>query len=222
MDVLPDSYRQELVMSDSVIDGQSVRTWRFTSDQSPQALVDAAQAHFRENGRQVIAVTRGDWRIVSSLGVQDIQTVQVRNGPRGTEGLSSIWFRPDASRPSQSRPPDTRSAIDELQDWLPASLQVHRRIAHHDTGRWAATLVASGEVPAAAISTWLLQKARRAGYEQDPSLGLPAHRAAWYRGDADHVPGEALALRRRSDEVIATLASQGARTSVVIHWSRAR
>ena len=40
MDVLPESYRQELVMSDSVIDGQSVRTWRFSSDQSPQALVD--------------------------------------------------------------------------------------------------------------------------------------------------------------------------------------
>ncbi len=222
MDVLPDSYRQELVMSDSVIDGQSVRTWRFSSDKSPEVLIDAAQAHFREAGRQVIAVTRGDWRIVSALGAQDIQTVQIRSGPRGAEGLSSVWIRPDARASAPSRTPLANSAIDELQDWLPVSVQVHRRIAHHDTGRWAATLVASGPIAAAELASRLLDRARRSGYEPDPALGLPAQGAAWYRGDRIRTPGEALALRRRSDEVIATLASQGERTSVVIHWSRAR
>jgi hypothetical protein len=222
MDVLPESYRQELVMSDSVIDGQSVRTWRFSSDQTPQALLEAAQAHFRETGRRVIAVTRGDWRIVSALGAQDIHTVQIRSGPRGAEGLSSVWVRPDARASTPSRMPWAQSAIDELQDWLPASLQVHRRIAHHDTGRWAATLVASGPIAAAELASRLLDRARRAGYEPDPALGLPAQGAAWYRGDRSRTPGDALALRRRSDEVIATLASQGELTSVVIHWSRAR
>lgn len=67
MDALPETFRQEVVMSDSAIDGQSVRTWRFRSDQSAQSVSDAAQAHFREIGRQVIAVTRGEWRIVSAL-----------------------------------------------------------------------------------------------------------------------------------------------------------
>jgi hypothetical protein len=221
MDALPETFRQEVVMSDSAIDGQSVRTWRFRSNQSAQSLSEAAQAHFREAGRQVIAVTRGEWRIVSALAPDGIHTVQVRSTSRGAEGLSSIWVRPDANAAPgatamSGRVRHTATALDELQDWLPESTRVLRRITHHDAGRLAGTLVASSSRPAAELSLGLLTRAQRAGYQPDGALGLPAQRAAWYRGE----PGEALALRRRGDELIATLATQGESTSIVMHWSR--
>jgi hypothetical protein len=221
MDALPESFRQEVVMSDSAIDGQSVRTWRFRSKQSAQALSEAAQAHFREAGRQVIAVTRGEWRIVSALAPDGIHTVQVRSTARGAEGLSSIWVRPEAggipgSASTSGRVRHTATALDELQDWLPESVRVLRRITHHDAGRLAGTLVASSALPATELAHGLLERAQRAGYQADAALGLPAQRAGWYRGD----PGEAMALRRRGDELIATLATQGEITSIVMHWSR--
>ncbi|MFZ9407692.1 MAG: hypothetical protein ACO26U_11445 [Burkholderiaceae bacterium] len=210
-------------MSDSAIDGQSVKTWRFRSSQSAEALSDAAQAHFREAGRQVIAVTRGDWRIVSALAPDGIHTVQVRSTARGAEGLSSIWMRPEAGANAGSAPMSghvrlTATALDELQDWLPESVRVLRRITHHDAGRLAGTLVASSARPAAVLSQTLLDRAKRAGYQVDGALGMPAQRAGWYRGE----PGEAMAFRRRSDELIATLATQGETTSIVMHWSRAQ
>ncbi|MFN5509849.1 MAG: hypothetical protein ACK44L_01055 [Burkholderiales bacterium] len=219
MDALPETFRQEVVMSDSAIDGQSVRTWRFRSDQSAQSVSDAAQAHFREIGRQVIAVTRGEWRIVSALAPDGIYTVQVRSTARGAEGLSSVWARPDSGiAPVSGHVRRTATALDELQDWLPDSVRVLRRITHHDSGRLAGTLVASSGRPSAEIVAWIQERARRAGYQPDPVLGMPAQRAGWYRGDT----GEALALRRRGDELIATLAPQGEATSIVMHWSRAQ
>lgn len=219
MDALPEPFRQEVVMSDSAIDGQSVRTWRFRSDQSAHSVSEAAQAHFREIGRQVIAVTRGEWRIVSALAPEGIYTVQVRSTSHGAEGLSSVWARPDASTTLVSgHVRQTATALDELQDWLPDSVRVLRRITHHDAGRLAGTLVASSERPGAELAASILARARRAGYQPDPVLGMPAQRAGWYRGE----PGEALAMRRRSDELIATLAPQGDITSIVMHWSRAQ
>lgn len=219
MDALPETFRQEVVMSDSAIDGQSVRTWRFQSEQSAQSVSDAAQAHFRDIGRQVIAVTRGEWRIVSALAPDGIYTVQVRSTPRGAEGLSSVWSRPDSgAAPVSGHVRRTATALDELQDWLPDSVRILRRITHHDAGRLAGTLVATSERSGTELAAWIQERARRAGYQPDPMLGMPAQRAGWFRGE----PGEALALRRRSDELIATLAPQGQSTSIVMHWSRAQ
>jgi len=219
MDALPEPFRQEVVMSDSAINGQSVRTWRFRSEQSAQSLSEVAQAHFRETGRQVIAVTRGEWRIVSALTPDGIYTVQVRGTGRGAEGLSSVWARPDSGAvPVAGHVRRTATALDELQDWLPESVRVLRRITHHDAGRLAGTLVAISERPSPEIAASIQARARRAGYQPDQLLGMPAHQAGWYRGD----PGEALAMRRRGDELIATLAPQGQSTSIVMHWSRAQ
>lgn len=206
-------------MSDSAINGQSVRTWRFRSEQSAQSLSDAAQTHFREAGRQVIAVTRGEWRIVSALTPEGIYTVQVRGTGRGAEGLSSVWARSDSGTAAVAgHVRRTATALDELQDWLPDSVRVLRRITHHDSGRLAGTLVAISERPGPELAAWIQSRARRAGYQPDPVLGMPAQQAGWYRGD----PGEALAMRRRSDELITTLAPQGENTSIVMHWSRAQ
>jgi hypothetical protein len=52
---------------------------------------------------------------------------------------------------------------------------------------------------------------------------MPAQQAAWYRGGSPAsggATGEALALRRNAEEVIATVSRHRDSTAVVMHWSR--
>ena len=225
MDALPPAVRQELVMNDSQIDGHAVTTYRFSSTESPETIRERLAQHFQAAGKRIIETTRGDWQIISTRshnGATD--TVQVRATPRGSEGLATHWRRtsqPDA-RSSDARSSDAANDAHfsaTVLRWLPQSSRVLRQLDHQDPGRRAGTLVALVDDEPGAAASHLKRRAQAEGFRVDPSLGMPAQGAAWYRGGA-HASGEAIALSRERDEVIATVSRHRDATAVVLHWSR--
>ena len=211
MDALPEQVRQEIVMKAADIDGHSVTTYRFHSSDAPEDLKDVVARHFRQAGRHVIATTRGAWQIVSARDEQGIATVQLRATARGSEGLASQW-RPVASAPRVASP---------VRDWLPARARVIREVGHQDPGRDAGTLVAMVDEAPERAADQLKRRAQADGFQPDPVLGMPAQGAAWFRGGGP-LSGQAFALRRGVEEVIATVSVHRDSTAVVLHWSRAR
>jgi hypothetical protein len=220
MDALPNAVRQELVMNDSQIDGHAVTTYRFSSTESPEAIRDRLAQHFQAAGKRIIETTRGDWQIISTRshnGVTD--TVQVRATPRGSEGLATHWRRaPQPDSRSSDAANDAHFAATVLR-WLPQSSRILRQLDHQDPGRRAGTLVALVDDEPGVAASHLKQRAQAEGFRVDPSIGMPAQGAAWYRGGA-HASGEAIALSRERDEVIATVSRHRDATAVVLHWSR--
>ena len=98
-----------------------------------------------------------------------------------------------------------------------------RQLVHDDPSRAAATVVALVDDPPDAAARHVRQRARGDGFQIDPTLGMPAQGAAWYRGSTgaqEASSGEAIALRRREEEVICTVSRHREATAVVMHWSR--
>lgn len=208
--------RPELVMPASVLDQHAVTTHRFASHDAPEQVLALMRERWRSQGVPVVEARSGDWLMLSVRSRQGIETVQVRATASGTEGLRSRWV---PARDSKGPAP----AASHLLDWLPSSSRLLRRIDHHDPGREAATLVALVEASPSAAASHLRSSAQAAGFVADPTSGMPAQRAAWYRGgDAASASGEALALRRGGETVVATVSAHRGATAVVMHWSQGR
>jgi hypothetical protein len=221
MDALPPDVRQEVVMSAAAIDGHTITTHRFRSAQQPEALLANLRARWRDDGFPVVETRQGDWTILSVRDATGMHTVQLRATAGGTEGLSSRWVRNGAHEPGQTAATVSGAVELPVLQWLGDDARVVRRVMHRDHGRNAVTvvaLVAEGTDRAAAR---LRERARAAGFEDDPALGLPAARAAWYRGGPS-MPGQALAFRRGREEVVATVSVHRADTALVLHWSAPR
>ena len=220
MDTLPNSLPEasppELVMSAAAFDKHAVTTHRFSSHEAPDQVLAPMRERWRNQGVPVVEARSGDWTMLSVRSGQGIETVQVRATASGTEGLRSRWT---PMRDSQASAP----AASHLLDWLPMSSKLLRRIDHHDSGRDAATLVALVGASPSAAASHLRASAQAAGFVADPASGMPAQRAAWYRGgDAASASGEALALRRGGETVVATVSAHRGATAVVMHWSQGR
>ena len=215
-DRLPKTSSPELVMSAAAFDKHAVTTHRFSSHEAPDQVLAPMRERWRNQGVPVVEARSGDWMMLSVRSGQGIETVQVRATASGTEGLRSRWV---PARDSQ----DSVPAASHLLDWLPSSSRLLRRINHHDPGREAATLVALVEASPSAAASHLRTSAQAAGFVADPASGMPAQRAAWYRGgDAASGSGEALALRRGGETVVATVSAHRGATAVVMHWSQGR
>lgn len=236
MDALPQEVRQEIVMRASHMNGHSLTAYRFQGRESAQVLKDAVAQHFRDAGRHVIELTRGDWNIVSARSKDGYETVQVRATARGNEGMATAWrwsargssdgaSGQDAA-PSVGRDADVNTAsVGMLLDWIPLHARVIRHINHSDPGREATTLVVLANESPGFTAGRLRAQALKSGFFIDPALGMPAQRAAWYRGgDAagGESAGEAIALRRGGEEVIATVSRHHDATALVLHWSKPR
>jgi hypothetical protein len=220
MDSLPNSLPKasplELVMPAAAFDKHAVTTHRFASHEAPEAVLAPMRERWRNQGVPVVEARSGDWLMLSVRSGQGIETVQVRATASGTEGLRSRWT---PLRDAQVSAP----AAAHLLEWLPSSSRLLRRIDHHDPGRKAATLVALVEASPSAAASHLRSSAQAAGFVADPASGMPAQRAAWYRGgDAASASGEALALRRGGETVVATVSAHRGATAVVMHWSQAQ
>lgn len=228
MDTLPNSlpnsllnslhraHPPELVMSAAAFDKHAVTTHRFHSHEPPDQVLAPMRERWRNQGVPVVEARSGDWMMLSVRSGQGIETVQVRATAFGTEGLRSRWV---PVRDSQGSAP----AASHLLDWLPSASRLLRRIDHHDPGREAATLVALVEASPSAAASHLRASAQAAGFVADPASGMPAQRAAWFRGgDVASASGEALALRRGGETVVATVSAHRGATAVVMHWSQGR
>ena len=213
---LPKASSPELVMSAAGVDKHAVTTHRFFSHEAPEAVLAPMREQWRTQGVPVVEARSGDWLMLSVQAGQGIETVQVRATASGTEGLRSRWV---PARDSQG----SALATSHLLEWLPSASRLLRRIDHHDPGREAATLVALVEASPAAAASHLRASAQAAGFVADPASGMPAQRAAWYRGgDAASATGAALALRRGGETVVATVSAHRGATAVVMHWSQGR
>lgn len=213
---LPKATSPELVMPAAGFDKHAVTTHRFASHEAPEAVLAPLRERWRNQGVPVVEARSGDWMMLSVRSGQGIETVQVRATPSGTEGLRSRWV---PARDSQGSVP----AVSHLLDWLPSSSRLLRRIDHRDPGREAATLVALVEASPSAAALHLRSSAQAAGFVADPASGMPAQRAAWYRGgDGASASGEALALRRGGETVVATVSTHRGATAVVMHWSQSQ
>ncbi len=213
MDALPADVRTELVMGAAALDGQSVSTHRFRSGDPPELLHASIRERWRAGGVPVIDARHGEWWLVSMRDADGFTTVQVRAAGTGSEGLVTRWRGATASDgPPAQVPPPSR--------WLPVDARVLRQLVHRDPGRDAATVVALVPRTPDAASRALRRGAARDGYVDDPALGGPAGRAAWYRGRPG--AGEALAFRRGREEVVATVSDHPGGAAVVMHWGIAR
>jgi len=221
MDALPPDVRQEVVMSAAAIDGHTITTHRFRSPRPPEPLLADLRQRWRSEGLPVVETRHGDWTILSVRDATGMHTVQMRGTAAGTEGLSSRWVR-EAARAAVVAPAgDAGAAEPPVLRWLGDDARVIRRVTHRDQGRSAVTVVALVVDDAERAALGLRERARAAGFEEDPALGLPAARAAWYRG-GPATPGLALAFRRGREEVVATLSVHRDDTALVLHWSAPR
>jgi hypothetical protein len=215
MDWSPPELRSELVMSAAVVDGHAVTAHRFRATQAPERVAESLRDRWRESGWPFVESRSGDWLLLSVREHDVTRTVQLRATAAGTEGLDTRWRQAATGAAAN----DERSP--SVVDWLPPTARVLRRIVHRDPGRQAATVVALVPDSARDASDALRRGAARAGFVDDPALGGPAARAAWYRGAADG-SGEALAFRRDREEVVATVAPHAAGAAVVLHWGAPR
>lgn len=215
MEPMPPDVRPELVMQAAAIDGHSVTAHRFGTRAAPEALMETLRDAWRARGLPVVESRAGDWWLLSVRDGAATRTVQLRATRTGSEGLDTRWVRdPAAPAANDDRAPS-------VIEWLPATTRVLRRMVHHDPGRRAATVVALVPASARETSAALRHGAAKAGFVDDPALGGPAARAAWYRGDPDG-SGEALAFRRDREEVVATVAPHASGAAVVLHWGAPR
>ncbi len=211
---LPKASPPELVMPAAAFDKHAVTTHRFFSHVAPDEVLAPMRERWRNERVPVVEARSGDWLMLSIRSGQGIETVQVRATASGTEGLRSRWT---PMRESQG----AAHSASHLLDWLPSASRLLRRIDHHDPGREAATLVALVEASPFAAASHLRASAQAAGFVADPASGMPAQRAAWYRGgDAASASGEALALRRGGETVVATVSAHRGAAAVVMHWSQ--
>ncbi len=219
MDALPPEVRQELVMSAAALDGHAVSTRRFHADVPPQVLIATVRERLRAAGVTVLEARNGDWTVLSAREADGLRTIQLRATGQGSEGLSSYWrsMRGDGMGAAQDGP----SPNEPLAAWLPDDARVLRSIRHHDDGRNAATVVALTASSPGRAADALRARAARLGFTEDPALGLPAQRAAWYRGGGD-AAGEALAFRQGRREVVATVGPHRGSTALVLHWGAPR
>ena len=215
MDLSPPDLRPELVMSAAVVDGHAVTAHRFRAAEAPERVADSLRERWRARGWAFVESRTGDWLMLSVREDGAMRTVQLRPTAAGTEGLDTRWRRGAHGTAAN----DDRSP--PVVDWLPPASRVLRRIHHRDAGREAATVVALVPDSARDASAALRRGAARAGFVDDPALGGPAARAAWYRGAPDG-SGEALAFRRDREEVVATVAPHAAGSAVVLHWGAPR
>jgi hypothetical protein len=219
VDALPAEVRQELVMSTAELDGHAVTTHRLRAASRPEPLLDAMRARWRAEGVPFVESRFGEWRILSVRDANGYRTVQLRGTPSGSEGLVSRWHRPGI-RPSASNDPVTLAEPPPLR-WLPERATLIRRIEHRDPGRDAASFVAVAGLPPAQVASHIRERAAAEGFVDDPAAGLPASAAAWYRG-GDGAAGQAIALRRGREEVIATVSEHREGAAIVMHWGASR
>lgn len=215
MEPLPPDIRPELVMNAAAVDGQSVSTHRFGTRAAPEAVAAALRDAWRARGLAVVESRTGDWWLLSVRDGAQVRTVQLRATRAGSEGLDTRWRHEAGAQAANDdhAPP--------VVAWLPDAARVLRRVVHSDPGRRAATVVALVPSGTREASDALRRGAARAGFVDDPALGGPAARAAWYRGDPDR-SGEALAFRRDREEVVATVAPHASGSAVVLHWGAPR
>jgi hypothetical protein len=216
LDALPVELNTELVMAAALLDRHAVTTHRFRAAERPEVLADAMRERWRTEGRTFVESRHADWTLLSVREPQGVRTVQLRAAPWGTEGLASSWVPANGEGAERihtvSVPPVLR--------WLSDDARVIRHLSHRDTGRDGATVVAVLPATPQIAATRLRERASAEGYGADPGLGLPAGRAAWYRGGG--ASGEALAFRRGREEVVATVAPHPEGAAVVLHWGMAR
>lgn len=222
MDTLPPDARQELVMSAAALDGHSVTTHRFRAAGGVESLVAALRERWQGEGLRFVESRQGDWVILSARDPAGIHTVQLRATASGTEGLSSRWRRAGAASADDGGGPDggTWPAMPVLA-WLPGDARLLRRVMHRDPGRDAATAVAIVEGSTERAAAQVRRRAASAGFAPDAAVGMPAQNAGWYRGGPG-ASGEAMAFRRRGEEVVVTVSPHRDGAAVVLHWSVGR
>lgn len=216
MDALPVDLKQELVMAAALLDQHAVTTHRFRAAERPEVLADAMRERWRAEGRTYVESRHADWTLLSVRERQGVRTVQLRAAQWGTEGLASWW----SPAPGQAAESVSAESVPPVLRWLSDDARVIRHLTHRDTGRDGATVVAVLPATPQIAAMRLRERAGADGYGVDPGLGLPAGRAAWYRGGG--ASGEALAFRRGREEVVATVAPHPEGTAVVLHWGVAR
>jgi len=236
MDALPQEVRQEIVMRAAQMDGHSLTAYRFQGRESADVVKASVARHFRDAGRHVIELTRGEWNIVSARSSEGYETVQVRSTARGNEGMATAWRWTGrsvndgavAAAAGSLAAPDAgvaAASVGMLLNWMPPRARVIRHMTHADPGREAATLVVLADDSPGAVAARLRAQAMKSGFLIDPALAMPAQGAAWFRGGAsagDESAGEAIALRRAGEEVIATVSRHHEATAAVLHWSKPR
>jgi len=221
LDALPPDVRQEVMLSAAAIDGHTITTHRFRSALRPEPLLASLRERWRNEGLPVVETRQGDWTILSTRDATGMQTVQVRATAAGTEGLSSRWAREATGKPGHVAGVRAGAAEPPVLQWLGEDARVIRRVMHRDEGRNAFTVVALVAGGADRAAERLRERARAAGFADDPALGMPAARAAWYRGEPT-APGQALSFRRGQEEVVATVSVHRGDTALVLHWSAPR
>ncbi len=209
-------------MTAAALDGHSVTTHRFRATDGPETLIASLRQRWEGEGVRFVESRQGDWVILSARDPAGMHTVQLRATAAGTEGLSSRWRRAGTSSRDGAAVSDGLAWPEmPVLSWLPGDARLLRRVTHRDPGRDAATAVAIVEGPIERAAAQLRQRAASTGFAPDAAVGMPAQGAGWYRGGPS-ASGEAMAFRRRSEEVVVTVSPHRDGAAVVLHWSAVR
>jgi hypothetical protein len=213
--------RQELLMEATGLDGHLVTTHRFASARPPGALLESFKAGWEAEGLRVVESSRGPWQLLSVRREAVLETLQLRAAADGgTEGLHSIWRR-DPGSPGARAERERRSMHTELREWLPQAAVPVRELMHAVADRNVATMVATVADAENQVVATLARRLHAAGFTP---AALPGGAAPAGTGASQGLrrAGSALAWRRGSEELVATVAAHRGETAVVIHWSRQR
>lgn len=218
MDALPIESRPQMIMSAATLDGHAVTTHRFRSSLAPEAVAESLRARWRAEGTRFVEATRGEWLMLSTRHASAIETLQLRRTADGTEGLHSLWRREPSTSATRASTQPWEQIGERMRSWLPATARPVRQIAHRDGARQAATLVATADGNPGALAADMRRRMQHVGFRVDPMLAsgdTPAGTAA-----ATATGGRVIALRRGTEEVVATLATHRGESAIVMHWSQ--
>ena len=169
---------------------------RFRADQSPQALLDDATAHWRERPAPILRKDEGGWLVAVQADGEWIETVRVHADDGGAGGL----------RVRQRLAP-RQGVEDALQiERLLPQARVVNRTDQPGGGRSITSWVLVSPSSPGQLLARARSEALRDGYLEDLSRGSAGAQALW--------------LRRRSEELVITTSAGLDGSVAVVHWSR--
>jgi hypothetical protein len=199
----PAGLKEEVVLSDALVDGNRLDLTRFTDARAPWAVLAAVRSAWSLRPAPLQEDARNGWHTLTQAVGEAVEILEVREAAAGgSEGRRSRWRR-------------APSGAAEAGAWLAAALppgsRVLQQLAHRDGGREMTTVVAVTEVAMASASRQVVAALARVGFGRSPRAS-PSFSAG--------AGGEAFFLTRRAEEVAVTVSEVDGRRAVVIHWGR--
>jgi hypothetical protein len=195
---LPGATTEEWIAPSVAVGRSEVQVSRFTDPRPPQSVMTDVVDAWKQRPAPLQQLIEGSWHVVVQAEDGWVETVRLRADDRGTSGLR---IRQRLAAPAVA------AATSAIASLLPQSRIVNRTEQQAD-GRAVASWVITSALDPVTFLAHLDAVARERGFGQVIESTSRTAPTLW--------------LRRRADELLATVAARDGGSVAVVHWSRSR